>query len=197
MAINRTFVSWSRVIHIYLSVGLLLVLVFFSVTGITLNHASSVTADPTTETRMQESLPELPLNDLGLIANSPELEQFLRDAAGIRLERASMSQDEDLLIIDYKAPGKAVYVEIDQLSEKVLIQTTDFGTIAMLNDLHKARDTDAILYWFIDVSAVFLVLFSLAGLVLLLPSSARFIRVCKYTGIAIVLMAAGYYVGNM
>ncbi|MDR2212399.1 MAG: PepSY-associated TM helix domain-containing protein, partial [Pseudomonadales bacterium] len=47
MAINRTLLQWSRTIHIYLSIALLTSLVFFALTGITLNHATLFGAEPT------------------------------------------------------------------------------------------------------------------------------------------------------
>jgi hypothetical protein len=41
------------------------------------------------------------------------------------------------------------------------------------------------------------VLFSVAGFILLLPAQVRLLRVGKYTGIAFVLMAAAYWLGNL
>lgn len=197
MAINRTLLSWSRAIHIYLSIGLFLILVFFAVTGITLNHAATMTASPVTSMQQFASLPELPRDEQGQLAQSPELARFLREEFGIRLARADVIRDEDLLLIDYRTPGRAVHVEFDDLFGEMLVQQTDYGVVAMLNDLHMARDTDVIWFWLVDVSAVILVLFSVAGFILLLPSQGRLLRVGKYTGIASLLLAVGYWLGNL
>ncbi|MEX2367297.1 MAG: PepSY-associated TM helix domain-containing protein [Pseudohongiellaceae bacterium] len=197
MAINRNLVSWSRTVHIYLSIALLLVLIFFSVTGITLNHATSLTAEPETSVQMLDGIPELPRDENDLIIASPELESFIRQQFGVRLSQASMIHEDDLLIIDYRAPGKIGYIEFDLVFDEIFAETTDYGLIAALNDLHKARDTTVIWNWLIDISGVILVVFSLAGFVLLLPNKYRLKKVSRYTVVALGILTAGYYLGNL
>ena len=63
MEINRNLVNWSRAVHVYLSIALLIILIFFSITGITLNHAESMVGEPQTEIITLDSLPNLPLED--------------------------------------------------------------------------------------------------------------------------------------
>ncbi len=197
MAINRTLVSWSRTIHLYLSIALLLILGFFSITGITLNHATTMTAVPVIDTQMRDTLPELPRESDGSIVDSPALAAFLQQEFGVRRALATLNQEEGLLIVDYKAPGTSTYVEIDTLANTLRAETTDYGLVAVLNDLHKARDTDVIWFWFVDASAVILVIFSLAGFVLLLPNTGRFKRVAAYTLAATVILGTGYFLGNL
>lgn len=197
MVINRKVLSWSRLLHIYLSIALLIILVFFSLTGITLNHATSMTAQPRTEVQMLDSLPELPLDEAGRIAESPEFAAFLRREFGVRLALSTLSHEDDLVLVDYRAPGMTSFIEIDQALEEVYAETTDYGVVAMLNDLHKGRDVDVIWYWLIDASAVLLVLFSVAGFLLLLPNKRRFRRVAGYTAASLVVLSFGYYLGNL
>ncbi|MEY4641795.1 MAG: hypothetical protein RLZZ227_1789 [Pseudomonadota bacterium] len=196
MAVNRTLVSWSRIIHIYLSIALLIVLVFFSVTGITLNHATTMTADPVTSTQTRDALPELPRETDGSLTDSLALAAFLKQEFGVRRTQATLDQEEGLLIVDYRAPGATTYVEIDTRANTLRAETTDFGLVATLNDLHKARDTNVIWYWLVDTSAVLLVLFSLAGFVLLLPNIYRLKRVLAYTLVATLLLGTGYFLGS-
>ena len=196
MAVNRTLVSWSRTIHIYLSIALLIILVFFSITGITLNHADTLTATPVVTSQTRDSLPDLPREADGSIADSPALAAFLRQEFGVRRALATLNVEDDLVIVDYRAPGTSTFVEIDTLTNTLRAETTDYGFIAVLNDLHKARDTDVIWYWFVDASAVVLVIFSIAGFVLLLPNTYRFKRVAAYTLAATALLGAGYFLGT-
>ena len=114
MAINRNLVNWSRTIHVYLSIALLIVLVFFSITGITLNHAELMVAEPQTEVRTLDNLPVLPLDDNGMIFDSPELAAYVRDEFGIRLEFADLTIAEPFVTIEYDGPGYQALVEIDQ-----------------------------------------------------------------------------------
>lgn len=196
MAINRTVLSWSRTIHIYLSIALLIVLGFFSITGITLNHADTMTAVPLTSSRAMDSLPRW-MDGLDVsLAESPQLAQFLRQEFGVRLAAATVDEEEGLLFVDYKAPGKSVFVEIDTIGNSLRAETTEYGLVAVLNDLHKARDTNVIWYWFVDASAIFLVIFSMAGFVLLLPNNYRLRRVLAGTAVAAVILCLGYFLGN-
>lgn len=197
MAINRTLVTWSRNIHAYLSIALLLVLIFFSITGITLNHAANMTAIPETTTLTLDSLPELPKDENGQIADSPELAAFVRREFGVRLSQAEQIREGDFLLIDYAAPGKTTYIEIDQGLNEAFAETTDYGLVAVLNDLHKVRDTTVLWSWLVDISAVLLVIFTLAGFVLLLPNKFRFKRVAKYSAIGLGLVGIGYFLGTL
>lgn len=194
MPVNRTLLHWSRTIHIYLSIALLLILVFFAVTGITLNHATTMTAEPLVTSKMLDSLPELPLDEAGMIADSPELAQFLRAEFGLRRSFVTLTGDGDLLVVDYRAPGKSAFVEIDAFAGTANYELTDFGLVAMLNDLHKARDTDFFWKALVDASGALLVLFSLAGFVLLLPNNYRFKRVALYSLIGLAMLGALYWV---
>ena len=193
MPVNRTLLQWSRTVHIYLSIALLLILIFFAVTGITLNHASTMTGEPIITTRTLDTLPELPIDEGGMIADSPELVQFLRDEFGLRRSFVTLQTDSDVLVVDYRGPGRSAFVEIDAFAGTATYELTDFGLIATLNDLHKARDTDVIWKALVDASGVLLVLFSLAGFVLLLPNNYRFKRVALYSLIGIAAISALYW----
>ena len=57
------------------------------------------------------------------------------------------------------------------------------GLGAVLNDLHKGRDTGKGWSWLIDVSAIFLILVSLSGLVMLL-----FLKKKKVNGLLIAVL---------
>lgn len=197
MAINRTLVNWSRTVHVYLSIALLIVLVFFSITGITLNHAESMTAEPQTETIILDELPTLPLNDEGMIANSPELADFVQKEFGVRMEFASATFDEFLVTIEYDGPGTQSLIEINQDLGEVYAETTNYGLVAALNDLHKGRYTHIVWNALIDISAIILVIFSLAGFVLLLPNKYRFKSVAKYSTLGIILTTIVYFIATL
>lgn len=193
MAINRTLLQWSRTIHIYLSIALLTILVFFALTGITLNHATLFGAEPTVVRTELETLPPLPLDEDGMIIDSPELAQLLREEFGLRRALVTLEIEGDgLLYIDYRAPGRSAYVEVDAIAGTASYESTDYGLIAFLNDLHKGRDTDVIWKWLLDISGVLLVLFSLAGFVLLLPNNYRFKRIAGYSLLGFLLIGLFY-----
>lgn len=193
---NRQLLSASRTIHVYMSLALLLVLVFFSVTGITLNNAAALTGEPEVSLVTLDTLPDLPRDATDQIIVSPEFDAFARPL-GIRLEHATLTYEDGFLVVDYQAPGKAVLLEIDQELNAAIIESTDFGVIAVLNDLHKGRHVDVIFSWLIDISGVLVVVFSLAGLVLLFPNKRRLRQVLAYSAAGIALLGAGYWLGNL
>jgi hypothetical protein len=197
MMINRSLLTVSRSIHVYLSLALLLMLVFFALTGITLNNPTRFAAEAEVDTTMLAELPALPRNAQGQIIESPELAAFVREQFGIRLALATLSHEDEFLIIDYQAPGHATLLEIDQQLNEALAEHTDYGLIAMLNDLHKGRHVDVLWSWLIDLSGVLTVLFSLAGLILLLPNQRRLQKVLVYSAVGIAVLGLGYYLGNL
>jgi len=194
---NPKFVSISRTIHVYLSIALLLALVFFAITGITLNNATLMTGQPSTSSETLDTLPDLPRDADGRIIESEPLKRFLRERFGVRLDRAVLSYEDEILVVDYQAPGRMVLVEIDQELGEAFVESTDFGLVAFLNDLHKGRNVDLLWDWLIDISGVLLVIFSLAGLVLLLPNKRRFRKVLRYSAVGLVLLSVGYLLGNL
>jgi hypothetical protein len=197
MMIHRSVLTVSRTIHVYLSLALLLMLVFFAITGITLNNPAQFSGDAEVENVTLTQLPALPRNEDNQIVASPQLANFVREQFGIRLALATISYEEEFLIVDYQAPGHATVLEIDQESNEALAEHTDYGLIATLNDLHKGRHADVIWSWLIDISGVLTVLFSVAGLILLLPNQRRLQRVLLYSAVGCVMLGGGYYLGNL
>ena len=56
--------------------------------------------------------------------------------------------------MDFKGPGYNASVFIDLLAGEAEIETTDYGWVAQLNDLHKGRNTGEAWIVFIDISAL-------------------------------------------
>src|SRR5690606_10158265 len=127
MPINRKLLHWSRTVHIYLSIALFLILVFFALTGITLNHATVFVGEPEVRVRTVDTLPELPLDEAGMIADSPELAQLLREEFGLRRSMVTLDTLDDVVFIDYRAPGKSGLLEIDVAAGTAHYELTDFG----------------------------------------------------------------------
>jgi hypothetical protein len=75
--------------------------------------------------------------------------------------------DEGECVISFKGPGYAADAFIDRESGHYRLTETYHGFIAVINDLHKGRDTGPVWSILIDFSAVLMTLISLTGLVLL------------------------------
>ena len=65
--------------------------------------------------------------------------------------------------------GSGSRVVVSPLADgKYELTETKMGIIAVINDLHKGRDTGKSWSWVIDFSAIFMIVISLTGLILLL-----------------------------
>ena len=89
--------------------------------------------------------------------------------------------------INYAGPGYTASLKFTVDSGAYTLNVTEDGLVAVMNDLHKGRDSDKSWKWVIDVSAVFLVLVSLSGLLIQLFQRKRRTR-------ALIVAAAGLLV---
>jgi uncharacterized protein len=177
--LNIKFAKLMRWLHIYLSMFSLGVVLFFSVTGITLNHPDWFFSGA--ESRHEA---EGELSPKWLHAQAPaavdsgaaeperqvsklEIVEHLRNAHKIHGALADFRVDEGECIVSFKGPGYAADAFIERDTGHYRLTETSHGFIAMINDLHKGRDTGPVWSILIDVSAVLMTFISLTGLVLL------------------------------
>lgn len=67
-------------------------------------------------------------------------------------------------IITFVDPGYSAELFFDTTDGSFDLTVEQQGFVAVMNDLHKGRDTGSAWRWIIDISAVFLVAISLTGL---------------------------------
>jgi hypothetical protein len=144
-------------------------LTLFTVTGITLNHASAISAEP----RVSSGEAELPENLRATLAAAKadalpaDIADWAEDAFDLSLRDATAEWSEEELYLSAPGPGRDAWVSIDRASGAVKYESTERGWLAYFNDLHKGRNTGIAWIVFIDVVAVAVLFFSLTGLVLL------------------------------
>jgi hypothetical protein len=155
----------SRWLHIYLSMASFAILLFFAVTGLTLNHAewfakqqSTVQVQGVVETGWL-----LPGRDPAKF----DLVEYFRARKGIQGAVADFRVDELECDISFKGPGYAADAVIERSSGQYRLTITRMGLVAVLNDLHKGRDTGPVWGKVIDLSAVLMTFVSLTGMVLI------------------------------
>lgn len=172
-------------------------LLLFAATGVTLNHASSIEAEPKTVIR-ETQLPHVLLSQLASVQGGQPLPDALataiEKATGVAVARAVLELRDDELFIDLPGPGVDASLSIDLQTGHAEHERIDRGTIAVLNDLHKGRDTGPVWAWFIDIIAVACVLFSLTGLGLLWVHAKRRPSTWPLTGLGLVIPLILYLV---
>ena len=85
-----------------------------------------------------------------------EVVEDLRKAHGIRGALTDFRVDDAECMVTFKGPGYAADAFIDRDSGQYTLTQSFHGFIAMLNDLHKGRDTGLAWSVLIDVSAIVL-----------------------------------------
>jgi len=92
---------------------------------------------------------------------------WLAKDMGVKAPKAAAIEwtDEEAYV-SLPRPGGDGWVTFDVGTGAVVHESTSRGPVAYLNDLHKGRDTGNSWRWVIDISAGFLVVISITGLVM-------------------------------
>jgi len=164
-------VRWSGVVrwlHLYLSVVSFLLVLFFAVTGLTLNHAdwfedAARTADIKGQLNQKWVVGEdtTTVNKLAIV-------EYFRSAHHLQGRVSEFRIDEQECSVSFRGPGYSADIFINRPDGKFELTETRLGLWAVMNDLHKGRDTGRGWSWVIDIAAIFMTLVSVTGLLLLL-----------------------------
>jgi hypothetical protein len=143
--------------------GSFAILFFFAITGITLNHTDWFSHHQSSR-QLKGSVDPRWLR--------PEVRKFevaekLRERHGIRSAITDFRIDDGQAAVSFKGPGYSADAFFDRATGNYEFNETTMGFVAILNDLHKGRDTGPVWSAVIDISAVLMVLVSLSGMVLI------------------------------
>jgi hypothetical protein len=165
---------WLKQLHTWhwVSAAISLIgMMLFAITGITLNHAASIGAEP----QVTQGSATLPAPLLALLKVTPAAGAPIPDsvadhvASAVKLDAhgrpAEWSEEE--VYVALPGPGRDSWVSIDRADGAITSELTDRGWISYLNDLHKGRNTGTAWFWFIDIFAVACVVFTITGFFLL------------------------------
>lgn len=174
MNLKKRVFKFSRIIHVYLSMALLALLVFFCLTGIFLNHSDwfsnhytdksvvlVVPEDIQNALKNSVSLHRLPLNDIQAYLN--------KKYHLTHLNQVNVDEEMGEVVLDYQMPAGfvTVYLNVDGSGT---LDLRKGSIVTIMNDLHKGRHSGVIWSWVIDISAVLMLIFSISGLVILLQN---------------------------
>lgn len=145
------------------------IVLFFSFTGLTLNHPNWLGGNKQLEEKHKGKLNVKWVNepDTNKIAKL-EIVEFLRNKYKVKGAVSEFRIEEYDVTVTFKGPAYSCDAFIDRENGTYEVTVIKRGVIALWNDLHKGRDSGKGWSWLIDVSAIFLILVSLTGLILLL-----------------------------
>ncbi len=187
-AFSRDLQRWSRWAHVYTSMTALLVVLFFAVTGLTLNHPSWTFGDDVDTMTYHGVLPfAATAPDAGVAFLSAS--EYVRATHGVKGRVDSFGELNGKATIAYRDPAYSAELFFDLHRGTYELTVQQQGWVAVMNDLHKGRDTASSWRWVIDVSAGLLVVVSLTGLVLQVSLRKRRRLALTTAGVATLVMA--------
>ena len=178
---NRRRAYWLKTLHEWhwVSSALCLIgMILFSVTGLTLNHASQIEARPEVTTlrgevdarlraHLEQQAVEVRTSRKGKAALPSELRAWVDKTWRIDTGDGEAEWSEDEVYLSLPRPGGDAWLRVGLGNGDIEYERTDRGWISYLNDLHKGRHTGAAWRWFIDIFAAAALVFSITGLFIL------------------------------
>lgn len=171
-----------RAVHSYSSMLVLVLLLFFAVTGITLNHPDWLYSKAGQQSRQVDvALPQhlrfttLPDSAAEQADVAIQFRDWLSSEQQLKASVFSYAfePEERLLELDFKRPAGYATVLVDFQSGTAAIDTEFAGYLALLNDLHKGRNAGSSWILLIDLTAIACIVFALTGFYLLLKQPSR------------------------
>lgn len=189
--IKREIATWTRWLHIYLSMFSFAALLFFAVTGITLNHTSWIEG----QQRVEQVAGQLTLDWVAGSATIDKLQivEYLRNTHGIKARVNDFLMDDSECSVSFKGPGYAADAFVDRTTGSYELTVTKSGAVAIINDLHKGRDTGSAWVWLIDISAVLMILVSLSGFLMIFFLKNKRLNGLLLTALGVIIIVVIYY----
>lgn len=188
-----------RWLHVYTSMISLLLVLFFGLTGITLNHPDWTFGDDPERITDTGTLPAAIVpgdataesTDIDFLAVS----EYARNELGVHGAVGDYGVSGTDASITYQAAGYLANLSFDTTTGAYELVVDQQGFVGVMNDLHKGRDTTSSWGWVIDAAAVFLVVVALTGLCIQLLYRKRRRNALALAGafsvVAVVLMVIG------
>lgn len=161
---RKTMAALLRWLHVYLSMISFAVVLFFAATGITLNHPGWFENQQKTTMLHGQVARALLMSAANGSYEPLRLVEQLRQSEHLHGAPADLRIDEMQISFSLRAPGYSADALVDRASGRYDITVNSFGLVAVLNDLHKGRDSGRAWGWLIDLSGALLVVVSLSGL---------------------------------
>ncbi|MEI6739435.1 MAG: PepSY-associated TM helix domain-containing protein [Gemmatimonadaceae bacterium] len=155
------FAGVVRTVHIYLTMFAFLLMMFFALTGVVLNHEDWIAG----QTVRRDTTATLPLE----LMKGPDklmIVEALRSRFGAIGAVTTFDDDPSSLHIELKGPGRHTEADIDRATGKLTLSVERRGLLMRLDDLHRGKDTGVPWRWLLDASAALLFLGSLSGILI-------------------------------
>jgi hypothetical protein len=183
----------SRMLHAYLSAFAFLALIFFSVTGLTLNHPEWLAGRPREEVRKVH----VPKAEIETALTAPEPERALAAAVGRRAPLRGRYASGEMLdgeaLLRLEGPSGVTDITLTTATGEGEVSVRAASAVQALNDLHKGKAAGKAWSWAIDVSAVVFILLSVIGYVLFFSLRLRLKPSLALTAVSLALLLGVFW----
>jgi hypothetical protein len=155
---------------------------FFAATGLTLNHPDWF-SDAARVTQVQDVVDTAWTSTGAAAVAKEEIVESLRRRHGVHGALSEFRVDDQQCAVSFRGPGYSADAIIDRQTGKYDLTESRLGFVAMVNDLHKGRDTGAPWRVVVDLAAGLLTVISLTGLLLI-----YFVHRHRAAGLALLLV---------
>lgn len=165
----RKLFSMCRWIHVVLSTFLLVLFLFFCVTGLFLNHPEWFSHQKPVQTQTF-SLKDTPTEEYlkESSVNLEDLQSWIAAETGLKSPRKVTAElDLGEWSFDYPLPAGYAFVIISQEDQTMTVEYQKGTFLAVLNDLHKGRHTGKAWSYVLNISTILLSFMALTGLIIL------------------------------
>ncbi|MCH7336983.1 PepSY-associated TM helix domain-containing protein [Acinetobacter sp. NIPH 2699] len=185
---RRDFYRHARYVHGWLSAFAFIALIFFSVTGLLLNHPEWF--KPAQQEQSNTIILPEPLMQTIVEQENPTqiILDYLRQQQSLvgRYQSSEILDGEVMIRLDSPAGSTDIWVLLDTAEAEITMKPA--STVSLLNDLHRGKNVGAGWSWLIDISAVIIVLLSLAGYILFLTLKTRLLTHLTLTAVSLALI---------
>jgi hypothetical protein len=152
----------SRTLHIYLTMLAFVLMMFFAVTGVILNHEDQFGVGDAKPVEVTGTVPVAFLREPDRLMVVERLRSAFRATGAV----STFDADSQTVRVELRGPGRHTAAEIDRATGKATVTIERKGVLMRLDDLHRGKDSGAAWSWVLDASAALLFLGSLTGILM-------------------------------
>jgi hypothetical protein len=187
------FYRLCRMLHAYLSAFAFLALMFFAVTGITLNHPEWF---PTSGGDIPPATVRLPPESIRAALAAKDPPRALAQAVEENAKVAGAYHSGDLIdqdaLLRWEGVRGSTEAEVDLSTGDARITGERAPTFTLLGDLHKGKNSGAPWKWVIDIAAAVIAALSIVGYVLFFSLRFRLRTSLILTAASLVVLVGAY-----
>jgi hypothetical protein len=181
-----SFYRQCRLWHGYLSALAFIALIFFSLTGILLNHPDWLKQGETPPLETSIALPATAIAAARRQTDAPRaLAALLENRDGIRGAFSSGEIEEDEAFLRFDGVTGNTSVTLDLETGKAMVTQRRADAVTIINDLHRGKNAGAAWKLLIDISSGLFLVLSLIGYILFFSLRYRLTQTLALTGISL------------